>query len=210
MALLLNVFIKSIFRCRQFLLNFIYELITGNIWALSQENLSDYTKYAQLQIIARILKLSLLVESRFNSTLLKVNNKGADQTAQMRRLVCAFAVHMHQSQFFLKTSFCDSLMSIVTVHPSSVSQHRTKSTTESYNYYPLHSTPANPSEGYSNYSKMVAFNNQCSIPSFLAQMSLCGPLMSLFIMWPLSVSQIWIRSQLLVGLTLAFTGMIFG
>ena len=27
-------------------------------------------------------------------------------------------------------------------------------------------------------------------------------------MWLLSVSQIWIRSQLLVGLTLAFTGMI--
>ena len=40
---------------------------------------------------------------------------------------------------------------------------------------PLHSTPANPSEGKSNYSKMVVFNNQCSIPSFLAQMSFCGP-----------------------------------
>ena len=71
MALLLNVFIKSLFRCRQFLLNFINELITEHIWALLQENLSDYTKYAQLQRIhvARILKLSLLVESRFNSTL---------------------------------------------------------------------------------------------------------------------------------------------
>ena len=141
MALLLNVCIKSLFRCRQFLLNFINEL-TENIWALSQENLSDYIKYAQLQRIARILKLSLLVESRFNSTLQKVNNKGADQTAQMRRLVCAFAIQKHQSQFFLKTSFCDSLMSIVTVHPSSVSQHRPKSTTLSYDY-----NPANPSEG---------------------------------------------------------------
>ena len=147
MAFLLNVFIKSLSRCRQFLLNFINELITEKNWALSQEDLSDYTKYAQLQRIARILKLSLLVESRFNSTLQKVNNKGADQTAEMRRLVCAFAVHMHQSRFFLRTSFCDSLMSVVTVHPSSVSQHRPKSTTESYNYNPLHSTPANLSEG---------------------------------------------------------------
>ena len=97
MALLLNVFIKSLFRCRQFLLNFINELITENIWALSQENLSDYTiKYAQLQRKARILKLSLLDESRFNSTLQKVNSKGADQTAEVRRLVCAFAVHMNR------------------------------------------------------------------------------------------------------------------
>ena len=63
LALLLNVFIKSLFRCRQFLLNFIHELTTENIWALSQEYLSDYTKYAQLQRIARILKLSLHVES---------------------------------------------------------------------------------------------------------------------------------------------------
>ena len=70
MALLLNVFIKSLFRCRQFLLNFINELTTENIWTLSQENLSDYTvpKYAQLQRIARILKFSLLVESRFKVT----------------------------------------------------------------------------------------------------------------------------------------------
>ena len=63
MALLLNVFNRSLFRCHQFLLNFINELITENISALSKENLSDYTKYAQLQRIARILKLSLIVES---------------------------------------------------------------------------------------------------------------------------------------------------
>ena len=85
MALLLNVFIKSLFRCRQFLLNFINELMTENISALLQKTLSDYTKYAQLQRIARILKLSLLVESRFNSTLQKVNNKGADQIIRLRR-----------------------------------------------------------------------------------------------------------------------------
>ena len=120
MALMLNVFIKSLFRCRQFLLNFINELITEHIWALLQENLSDYTKYAQLQRIhvARILKLSLLVESRFNSTLQKVNNKGADQTAQMLRLVCAFAVHMHQSQVFSGQAFVTLLC------PSSPFVHR--------------------------------------------------------------------------------------
>ena len=70
-----------------------------------KKKLSDYTMCAQLQSIARILKLSLLVESRFNSTLQKVNNKGADQTAQMRRLVCTFAIHMHQSQVFSRQAF---------------------------------------------------------------------------------------------------------
>ena len=119
MAFLLKVFIKSFFRCLQFLLNFINELITENVWALSQENLSDYTKYAQLQRIDRIWKLSLLVEIRFNSTLQEVNNKGTDQTTQMRRLVCAFAVHMHQSQVFSRHAFvtllhvCPSLPCII-------------------------------------------------------------------------------------------------
>ena len=130
------MYLLNLYSGIQFLLNFINELITENIWAFSQESLSDYTKYAQLQRIARKLKLSLHVESRFNSTLQKVNNKSADQTAQMGRLVCVFAVHMHQS-----------LMSVVTVGPSSVSQHRPKSTTESYNYNHLHSTPVNPREG---------------------------------------------------------------
>ena len=117
MALLLNVFIKSLFRCRQFLLNFINESITENIWALLQKKLSEYTMCAQLQSIARILKLSLLVERRFNSTLQKVNNKGADQTAQMRRLVCTFAVHMHQSQVFSRQAFVTLLcLSSLCVH----------------------------------------------------------------------------------------------
>ena len=47
---MLNVFIKSLFRCRQFLLNFINEMITENIWALPQENLSEYTQYDKLEI----------------------------------------------------------------------------------------------------------------------------------------------------------------
>ena len=34
-------------------------------------------------------------------TLNKANNKGADQTARMRRLVCAFVVCKQQSQDFL-------------------------------------------------------------------------------------------------------------
>ena len=117
MALLFHVFIKSLFSCRQFLLNFINELITENIWALLQKNLSDYTKYAQLQRIVRILQLNLLVESRFNNTLQKVNNKGAYQTAQMRRLVCAFAVHMHRSQVFSRQAFVTVLcLSSLCVH----------------------------------------------------------------------------------------------
>ena len=106
---------------------------------------------------------------------------------------------------FLKTSFCDPLMSVITVRPSSVSQLRPNSTTESYNYSPLNSTPANPSEGLSNYSKMVVQH-----PFILAQMSFCGSLMSVVIVYLLSVSQICITSQLLVGFTLAFTRMILG
>ena len=31
-----------------------------------------------------------------------MNNKGADQTARMRRLVCAFVVRKHQRQVFLR------------------------------------------------------------------------------------------------------------
>ena len=146
MALLLNVIVKSLFRCRQFLLNFINELITENIWALLQKkNLSDYTKYAQLQRIARILKLSLLVESRFNITFQKALIRSSDR-ADAEAGLCLCCSHASKSGF-LKTSFCDPLMSDVTVRPSSVSQHRPKSTTESYNYNPLHSTQANPSEG---------------------------------------------------------------
>ena len=145
MALLLNVFVKSLFRCRQFLLNFINELITENIWALLQKKMSDYTKYAQLQRIARILKLSLRVESRFNSTFQKALIRSSD-CADAEAGLCLCCSHASKSGF-LKTSFCDPLMSDVTVRPSSVSQHRPKSTTESYNYNPLHSTQANPSEG---------------------------------------------------------------
>ena len=36
-----------------------------------------------------------------NDSFQKCNNKSADQTGQMCRLVCAFIVHMQQSQAFL-------------------------------------------------------------------------------------------------------------
>ena len=37
--------------------------------------------------------------SDLNVTLMHVNNKGTDQAEQMHRLVCAFIIHMQQSQF---------------------------------------------------------------------------------------------------------------
>ena len=56
----------------------------------------DSNQSAQLQSLARI-------ETRLTTTCRyfpKRNNKGADQTMQMRRLVCTFIVRMQQSQFF--------------------------------------------------------------------------------------------------------------
>ena len=129
MALLLNVIVKSLFRCRQFLLNL---KIFG---PCCKKNLSDYTKYAQLQRIASILKLSLLVESIFNSTFQKALIRSSD-CADAEAGLCLCCSHASKSGF-LKTSFCDPLMSDVTVRPSSVSQHRPKSTTESYIIIPF-------------------------------------------------------------------------
>ena len=67
------------------------------IWSLTRENLSfgfptkcDSNQPAQLQRLARKLKFRSS-KSRYD-TFQKANNKGADQTVRMGRLVCAFVV----------------------------------------------------------------------------------------------------------------------
>ena len=52
--------------------------------------MKDSNQTAQLQRLARILKINYY-------TLQIANNKGADQTARMRRLICSFVVRMQQS-----------------------------------------------------------------------------------------------------------------
>ena len=44
--------------------------------------------------------LKNLLVARLDMVLSKANNKGADQTAGMRRLVCVFVVHNHRRQVF--------------------------------------------------------------------------------------------------------------
>ena len=49
-------------------------------------------------------------------TFQKINNKGADQTAQICRLVCAFVIHIQQSQVFshmIWASMWENLSSVV-------------------------------------------------------------------------------------------------
>ena len=76
------------------------------IWASLRENLSlgcptkqDSNQSPQLQRLARKLRfcLSKLRYGAFQ----KANNKGADQTARMRRLVCAFVVRQLPKTCFL-------------------------------------------------------------------------------------------------------------
>ena len=78
----------------------------GIIWALSRENLSSgfpkkrvSNQSHQLQRLAR--KLKFLICKIMYDTFQKVNNKGADQTAQMRRLVCCCVVRKSPKTGFL-------------------------------------------------------------------------------------------------------------
>ena len=59
----------------------------------------DSNQPAKLQGLARVLKFLYIKQVRYY-TFLKGNNKGLDQTARMRRLVCIFVVPMQQSQVF--------------------------------------------------------------------------------------------------------------
>ena len=78
------------------------------IWASSRENLSSgfpkkrvTNKIPQLHRLARKLKFTC---SKFTyDTFHKANNKGADQTARMRRLVCACVVRKPPMTVFLAT-----------------------------------------------------------------------------------------------------------
>ena len=76
------------------------------IWTLSRENLSsgfltkgDTNQPAQLQGLARKLKFHL--QQVYIWYFQKANNKGTDQSARMRRLVCAFVVRKPPKTGFL-------------------------------------------------------------------------------------------------------------
>ena len=79
-----------------------------NIWASTRDNLSlgfpikgDSNQPVQLQILARKLKLIFACSKFRYGTFQKANNKGADQSAQMRRLVCAFVARKPRKTGFL-------------------------------------------------------------------------------------------------------------
>ena len=81
---------------------------THDIWASSRANLPSgfpnrpcSIHSAQLQRLARIVVR--------HPTLQEVNNIGADQSARMRKLVCACVIRMQQSRSTNKTSVSISL-----------------------------------------------------------------------------------------------------
>ena len=56
---------------------------------------SKITKYFKWFTVARILKFCI---SKFDYNTFQIgNNKGADQSAKMHKLACAFVVHMQQN-----------------------------------------------------------------------------------------------------------------
>ena len=84
--------------------------LTWPTWALSRENLSlgfatrvDSNRSAQLET-SYSLEISAIESVRYYTTQ-AMNNKGADQTARMRRLICTFVVRIWQKQIF---SWCGS------------------------------------------------------------------------------------------------------
>ena len=102
------------------------------IWASSRENLSsgfptkrDSNQSPQLQRRARKLKF----RSKFRyDTFQKTNNKGADQTAHMCRLVCAFVVRKPlKTDFLTSRPICSSTFKkkITVLLPAyQIGQHR--------------------------------------------------------------------------------------
>ena len=82
-----------------------YHGLVFDIWASSRQNLSmgfptkrDSNQSPQLQGLVR--KLNACIKFRYD-TFKKANNKGADQSARMRRLVCAFVVRKPPKTSFL-------------------------------------------------------------------------------------------------------------
>ena len=64
--------------------------------------MQDSNQPTQLQSLARMLNITC---SKFsNYTLLGANNKGAEQTARICRLVCAFDVRIQLRQVFSRHS----------------------------------------------------------------------------------------------------------
>ena len=72
------------------------------VFEISEKKNRDSNQSSQLQRLARKLKFNYFACSKFryenNDTFQKANNKDADQSAQMCRLVCAFVVRKPQRQ----------------------------------------------------------------------------------------------------------------
>ena len=67
---------------------------------LGLPTMQDSNQPTQLQRLARMLLKNIVYSKFINYTLLGATNKGADQTARMCRLVCAFDVRMQLRQVF--------------------------------------------------------------------------------------------------------------
>ena len=83
--------------CQELLSKFLWSLMNMYIWASPWETLSSglLTKRVSnqsLQLQRLVRKMKFTSSKLTYDTYLNVNNKGADQTARMRRLVCTFVV----------------------------------------------------------------------------------------------------------------------
>ena len=70
-------------------------------WASSRENLSSGSPTKPVSNQSPQLRNFARSKFRYH-TFLKANNNGADQSARMRRLVCAFIVRKHPKTVFLE------------------------------------------------------------------------------------------------------------
>ena len=65
-----------------------------------RENLSSGFPTKRVSNQSPRLKIEVLLVAILDTTFKKVDNKVADETARMRRLICAFIVTNHQRHFF--------------------------------------------------------------------------------------------------------------
>ena len=83
------------------------------VFGVSDEE--DSSQYAQLRRLARILTF-YFQQVKVLYFPINVYNNGSDQTAWMRRLVCAFVVHVQQSGFLILEShhkICQEMLTLI-------------------------------------------------------------------------------------------------
>ena len=71
-----------------------------NMREITRKNLSSGFPTKRVSNQSPRLKIEVLLVVILDTTSKKVDNKVADETARMRRLICAFIVTNHQRQFF--------------------------------------------------------------------------------------------------------------